>query len=676
MSRLVAGMAGLVLLAGGARGAAEPLVEVIDRSFDTAANMLAYTEFELSGEPLAERLGLDLDALDPDQLDQPTAFDYAAGIESYEYSEEAMYALDFQSRLGIHLVNGPANAARGGSLESLGKRFLELVGAAGFAADELPQNLYPLSVPYRAGSPEFAGPVDARAVSRDTVQLRRAGAETGPVAVQTPAYLRDFKTLAWQASDAPALAPGAIAGALLKETMWDQDFLGGMHTRADDFEVEATRATLDQDGEHALGVSSVDGANGLILTELAWDKLWLLQERLAYDGSALGAKFGPDYDPARKPVWFPEEIRVTPAQRHAVSALGELQVTRKGSSLRDTWLLLWSTSEFFAFSDGRAANKSRNPAFQAVFDGAPFPKAAAGGRDPFSLADNVSGLLFKNLEKLHFDPELGSLVDRWNGERARAITTYDAAYAIVALAVFQRAVDALPVGYAAGDAGAKGLATPEGKRALALLGRQARFITDKLVAENGRVADAYTAGSGASSAASLDTQFAAIRGLAAAFVATGDTHFRDTARRIYRAVERERYDPAVGTYASAPGEPSEHTPWTAGAVSGGLRALMLNLANADAETTPELALAHLTRRYTEWFRIVINGGSPRTGSGMQLAEWIGDSGEYVALATGGVDAAPADTDGDGVPQITAAGGAHGTAMTLAARVRVSAGASQ
>ena len=69
-------------------------VTVTDTLHDTAGNFLAYTEFELSGEPLAESLGLDLDILDPDQLNQPSDFDYAAGIASYEYSEEATILVD------------------------------------------------------------------------------------------------------------------------------------------------------------------------------------------------------------------------------------------------------------------------------------------------------------------------------------------------------------------------------------------------------------------------------------------------------------------------------------------------------------------------------------------------------------------------------------------------------
>lgn len=47
-------------------------VAVTDYQFDTAGNLFAYSEFELSGEPMLEGLGLDLDLLDPAEPCQPT----------------------------------------------------------------------------------------------------------------------------------------------------------------------------------------------------------------------------------------------------------------------------------------------------------------------------------------------------------------------------------------------------------------------------------------------------------------------------------------------------------------------------------------------------------------------------------------------------------------------------
>jgi hypothetical protein len=696
---------------------ADPRVEVVDRTFDTGASMFAYTELELSGEPLAEALGLDLDALDPNQIDVPTPFDYATAIESYEYSEEAMYALDYQSRMGIHLANGPLHALRGGTRESHDRRLAELATAAGLPATELPANLHPISLPYTSGSPELAGAVDTRAGERGELVVQGVDGEERTLVVAQPAYLRDFSTLAWKGTAEPRLSPGALGGALLKEVLWAQDFLGGMHLVEDDAEVDATAADMDRDEAYALGVSSIDGANGLLLLELAWDKLLALQSLLAYDGARLGVGVPRGYAPGVRPLWFPHAIRVAQAERGSAHAIGALDVVERRATLRDTWLLLWAVSELYALCDGRDAHPAPNPAFRAVFDGAPFPAASAASRradasrddagtpredaslsdaseddtarDPFSLASRIANLLFLNLAELHFDPKAGTLVDDWDGERGSEVTAFDAAYAIVALSVFQRARDALPVGYASGENGAVRLHTADGRRALDLIRAQARTIVSQLMDAEGHVADRYVIGVGRQGGRSLASQLAAIRGLGAAFVATGDVTFRDAARRIYLAMEREMYDPQVGTFADAPGKPTDHTPWTAGAIAGGLRAMMLHFRNDEGESEPSLSLAHLTGRYAAWLRIVINGAG--SGSGMQLAEWLGETGEHVVISErpsgaratrdrdAGVDAresarlpkTPGDTDRDGVRQVTAAGGTHGTAAVLAGRVRVS-----
>src|SRR5665213_4214935 len=98
-------LSGVAILLSAPAWADPASVKILDKTFDVAGGMFAYTEYELSGEPLAEGLGLNLDVLNGDQADKPTPFDFAAGIDSYEYSEEAMYAVNYQSRLGPHLVN-------------------------------------------------------------------------------------------------------------------------------------------------------------------------------------------------------------------------------------------------------------------------------------------------------------------------------------------------------------------------------------------------------------------------------------------------------------------------------------------------------------------------------------------------------------------------------------------
>jgi hypothetical protein len=644
-------------------------VKVTDPTFRTGASMFAYTEYELSGEPLAESLGLNLDVLDPDQANQPDPFDFTAGIETYEFSEEAMYAVNYQSRLGPHLANGPVNAAAGGTMESLGKRFIHLAKSVGMDPGELPLNLYPITFPLASGNPQFGQAVDASPIATESLDITRQDGTTATIKAVTPAFFRDYGTLAWAKPTGDlAFTPVAVGGELLKDVMWAQDFLGGMHDVKTDEEVgDIPSPQFDSDGKHALGKAAADGINGVILTQITWDKLLMLRDRFLYDGKELGAKVGPDYD-AAQPVWFPDSVAITLTQKNGVNALGEARVTDAGSSLRASWMMLWPLAELYGYSDQRSANGNKNNAFLAVFDGDPFPAAPkanlgtdpakyVAASDPFSVTQVLSNMEFQNLLKLHFDKDAGTLVDSWkDGRQGAHVTTFDAAYAITALDIYQRALDALPVGYASAASG-KPLDTAAGKEARALLKAQADFIVSKLIGPNGLVADGYTIGTGADASQSLGTQFATIRALSAAFAATGDEGYRTAARKIYDAVADKMTEQDTGLYNPNPGKPFTVTPWTQGAVMGALHELLGALANREGEDDPALTRAALTQAYTVWFKTV--------GHGMQLGEWVGDTGEHVVAGdTSG------DVNGNGVKIVTAAGGGHGTAAVMAGEVEV------
>ncbi len=652
---------------------AAPQVTVVDKTHQPAGSFIAYTEFELAGEPLAEALGLDLDVLDPNVANTPTAFDFAAGIESYEYSEEAMYALNYQSTMGPHLVNGPLNSARGGQLADLGKRVIEMAKAVGFPANEVPQNIYPLSIPYVSGSPEFAQKPDTTTVNGDEVEITTAKGMTKTVQTVVPAYFRDYKTLSWDPKTFDkSLSPASTGAILLKEVMWSQDFLGGMHVTESDEEVEADSSTMDHDGKHSLGVSAADGFNGMLLTEMSIDKMLILQDQLGFDGKNLGVKFNPQYNPENGAIWFAHKVAVKDKKVNGVNAIDALTVTDAASTLRDTWSLLWPTSEYFAYSDQRTANTAQNPAFLSVFDGAPFAKAPKENvdsvvnndvvsDDAFSLASNISNLLFQNIAALHFNSKHGTLVTEYSdGVQGKTVDTYDASYSIVALSIFQRAKDALPVGYASAEASDVNLKSDSGKKALDMIKSQADFIINELTAKNGLVFDGAELSNTvtASKGQSIDAQFAAIRGLVAAFLATNDVKYKQAARSIYVAVEKHMFDESINTWAAVPGQATTHTPYTAAAISGGLREAIMHLKNEEGENEPALELQALTDRYVGWFKGVINGG-------MQLAEWMGDSGENQIKGNNSTD-----TDEDGVLQIIAAGGKFGTSMTMANEVVV------
>jgi hypothetical protein len=644
---------------------------VMDKTFNTAAAMLAYTEFELSGEPMAEGLGLDLDTLDPNAINQPTEFDYTTGIESYEYSEEAMYALNYQSKMGPHLVNGLLNAKRGGDMKSLAKRFIKFAKVTGNDPSILPLNMHPTALPYISGMPEFAVKPDMTVVNNDEVVVFQHGKET-TIKTAVPAYLRDYKTLAWQEDGMDKTFNAAAFGAaLLKDTMWAQDFLGGMHVIENDEEVEATSSTMDQDGKHALGVSSADGVNGAILTELAWERILFMQEKLGFDGKKLGAKFTPSYD-ASKPVWFANKVAVTEGKANGTKSIASLKVTDSKSSLRDTWQVLWPISEFYAYSDQRTNNANQNPAFLSVFDGDPFKSAPKKNidenrtnditaDDAFSVASNVQNLMFENISTIHFDKKAGTLVDTYNGKKGSTVTTYDAAYSIEALRIFQRAIDALPVGYGSAD-GAKSLNSKQGKEALLLIKTQADFLVSNLKGKDGLYANSYDLKKGSNKGKSVGTQFAVVRGLTAAYLATKNEKYRTEARALIISIDKNMFDKNIGTYVDSS---KEYTPYTIAAVSGGLRDAINHLKNEGSEREDTLELKNLTERFTRWFQLVVNGN--KLNEGAQLAEWLLDSGEFVKAN----DLKDSNADADNVPSIISAGGKNGTAMTMAAKVKLS-----
>ena len=231
-----------------------------------------------------------------------------------------------------------------------------------------------------------------------------------------------------------------------------------------------------------------------------------------------------------------------------------------------------------------------------------------------------------------------------------------------ALRIFQRAVDALPVGYGSGE-GAESLESKRGKEALSLISSQADFLIKNLKdSKTGLYSDSFIINKGASSVKSLGTQFAVVRGLSAAYLATHNKKYRDEARSLMIAIEKNMYDSNLGTYVDST---KEYTPYAIAAVSGGLRDAIKHLKNTGVEKEPALELKNLTDRFTRWFQIVINGNS--TSQGAQLAEWLLDTGEFMAAD----NLKDTNSDKDNVSSITAAGGKHGTAMTMAAKVKLS-----
>ena len=94
-------------------------------------------------------------------------------------------------------------------MASLGQRVLAMAEAVGFPADEVPQGMYPLSLPYASANPEFAQAVNATPVNGDQITIKTAKGTEKTVKTQVPAYFRDYSTLRWSGSD-NLLVPAAV----------------------------------------------------------------------------------------------------------------------------------------------------------------------------------------------------------------------------------------------------------------------------------------------------------------------------------------------------------------------------------------------------------------------------------------------------------------------------------
>jgi hypothetical protein len=639
-------------------------VPVTDYTFDTAGNMFAYSEFELSGEPLAEGLGLDLDVLDVRQLDKPTKFDYTAGVESYEYSEEAMYEVTEKSGLGLHLIHGPvttefAKKINKQSHEALAERFYELADSVGYPREEIFRNMFPTMIEYASGDPHYIEKVDTEIYAENDDKT------------YVPVYQVDFQSLRWARDKMDKiLNPSAYGAVFLKQALWAGDFLGGFHTIDKDEELEAQTPNDDKDENIALGVSSADGMQGMILTEEIWNKLNFVRDRLFYDAKqqTLTKAAGSHYDPAKGLVYLPHKIKVVENGDELAPNAKEFIVEDSRSMLQDQWLMLWPASEFYGMTDQRPANKNQNPAFLAVFDGAPYPSAAKENiddnpandvvsNDPYSVNRDVLLQVFKNIDTMHFNNEVGAFVEEHNGiEQGKRVDTFQAGYTIEALRIFERAIDGLPVGYASGEE-AQGLNTPEGKRALELIKKQADFIIGQLMRKDGLVANGFVIGEGPDkSEPTLMAQLGAIRGLTAAFLATKNEQYRDAARTIYEAMDKHFWDKQLHVYKTGKDE-MKYTPFVAGALSGVFRVALNNLNNTEADK-PIKALERETiiSRYVDFYDRIIDG--PSVKEGMQASEFWDTGDVYIKGDKSG------NTDGDHVPQIQAGHGKHGIAPIL------------
>jgi hypothetical protein len=419
------------------------------------------------------------------------------------------------------------------------------------------------------------------------------------------------------------LNPGAMGQAMWKQYFWAQDMLSAFHD-GDDNEIEADGTIIpdsignpnfDPDNNVYYGGNNADGYIGQVLTAVSINKTKLLITKLAYDGTNLGMVDPATYDPAAGIKYFPTEIAVTETMITGLPPqASSYTVTDPTSKLFDQLSFLLATTGFKNMMNPNDTSDPAHIAYKSVFDGNPFPNAMSvtGTAGPFDLMMGTSKVLFLNIMAMHYNTAENTFVDEasLNGSgmvvMERTITAENAGYIITALSQFSDEFAGTPLQTMADDA----------------LVAQANYIIAKFKDANGGFYNSYDIDNGASASnKTLAANGALIKGLYAAYNATGNMTYLNEASSAYNYLINNFYMPSLMIFKTTMNEmEAVYTPWNLAILSGVLREAKLTGNQTDAE-----------KIYTRVFKTVYNGMM------LSEAEQSGETGS--------------DSDGDGVPYI-------------------------
>jgi hypothetical protein len=316
-----------------------------------------------------------------------------------------------------------------------------------------------------------------------------------------------------------------------------------------------------------------------------------------------------------------------------------------GSHLIDLDGLLGTYSSLYALTDQANTQTGGSQPAMAYFDGDPFPEddQIADGQD--TLHDHALGMLrvaLVNLQRMHVDPATGIPVDDVtvaSGAPVRGTTlqTYSAAYTLLALRTARRALtsqltlylntkpdtaavsgplDGFPVASAA-------LVAPTMPPTITQLVNGdiqalANLFYDKLTDASGHAWIGWDLSKNAPTSTDdeLDAHTAAIRGLLVAFLATGDTMYRDRALAVFQRVEATFWDPVARIYRPVAGDTSSTVTFTP--VRFALcQAMLRDTYELIASNPGQTGLATLVLdRVARLNKLVLNGWDDRNGDGL------------------------------------------------------------
>jgi len=342
------------------------------------------------------------------------------------------------------------------------------------------------------------------------------------------------------------------------------------------------------------------------------------------------------YDYAAPLRWFPGRIAVTEAA-DADSGFPRpaYAIASAGSEALDLVGLAMGYAELYALTDQHNPVVGGSLPARVVFDGDPF---AADNQLPdgeATLHDRALAIVrtaIIGLDRLHGDPASHLIVDAVamagaTPQRGRTVSTTVVAYTLLGLRTVRRSLgsqlqlysnntpdtavdgsplDVLPIHYP----GAPALTFTQ--RLGQMIDAEAGALYDHLTDASGRAWTGWdvVAGAHTDDADLLDAHTAAIRGLFAAFLATGDVRYRTRAIAVFERLERVFFDLAARVYSAtpAPVDDVEYTPLRFALLQSTLRDMYELVATRPGGEALEPVLEDRIGRLN---KLVLNGWDDR-----------------------------------------------------------------
>lgn len=559
--------------------------------------------------------------------DGPTKSWTEVASEAYWYSRYYLGNVVMMSGMGLHMVFNPT--FQGDLMMMMDK----ISTASNLTHGSPPMNAWPIFAEFASATPKFAQPL---ASNTDT----------------------DYMTLRWNLDGADTdLYPAVLAQVGLKNIIWSEDFFRVNHFIANGSETTLAPDTVpnldasDSGATIALGkgpTSSTDmntqGFRGFVLTAEVINKMKLLKGILAVNISSGTLDMGLDPMTNAADYYFPHRYTydinmvIPVGAPMAMPKPENYSVVDSSSTLWDQLSLLWMSSRFFGWS----SNNDQNDVFGGNGMGAqpfPGPMSETSMAGPEDLSKGLANTIWMALKSHHWNSTAKSFVDTatYNSgslTTGTAITTVNAGLTITALEEWSKV-------------------TKNGMGQNVYITDQADFLITNLQSADGGFSTSYdlATGSASTSARTLETQAAAIRGLLSAYQVSNDNKYKTAALNTFDFIENHLWDDNNGVYKSAE-DATTYTfdPKSVGVVVGALREI---LALGDSKTKP---LAHY--RLLQFFENAVDK------SGFQQAE---------IAPTGGQD------DNDDIPappMQTANGATNGTAPVPAGQVQFDTTSSQ